>query len=248
MRFLLLQIMLLLAACAGPAAQMRADAQVDLARAYLKEGNTEAAVVALRRAMEHQRRHWAAWNHMGLALMQKGQFEDAEKAFRKSIRFSDGRAEPLVNYGVFLFHQGRIDEALEAYGRAMEDLTYRNTSLLMSNMGYALFIQQRYDEAEHILLQAVNRAPNFCTARYNLALVQRAQGRPDTALKTLDVLFEICGDQVVGAHLAAGELLMEQGASFVARQHLLKVIELQPETPLSTRANQVLDGNTGEPE
>jgi tetratricopeptide (TPR) repeat protein len=93
--------------------------------------------------------------------------------------------------------QGRYDEALKAYGRALAidekalGPEHPDVASTLNNLGLVYWNQGRYDEA----LKAYGRAlaikekalgpehPSVATTLNNLAIVYRAQGRTEEALK-----------------------------------------------------------------
>ncbi len=217
----------------------RSIAQAELGRTYLQEGSLESAILVLNKAVELDRRNWSAWTFLGLALAEKGRPEQAERAFKKAIHLADERAEPHLNYGLFLFSQDRVDEAIEQYQAAIDDLTYRRPSFVLNNLGFALYSQGEHDRAITTLSEAVRRAPNLCPARFNLGLAQAAKGDSLAAIDSFESLNELCGEQP-GTQLQLGILLLEQGRTDEAEAILRRVLVLAPGTQLSEQAESLL--------
>ncbi|MBN1336142.1 MAG: tetratricopeptide repeat protein [Deltaproteobacteria bacterium] len=226
----------LLVACVTAREAERARAQVDLGAAYLKEGSTESAIASLTEATRLDPRSWAAWSHLGMAMWAKGRPEQAEEALRKAVRLAGGRAEPHLNLGVVLFGQGRVDESIAQYEAALQDLTYRKPALVLNDLGFALYARGEYERAEAVLAEAVERAPNFCPARFNLGLVQRARQDAAAALATFDRVLAICPDEAVGAYFQAGTLLLDGGETARGATYLEQVLERAPDTEAARAA------------
>jgi len=220
----------------------RSEARGALGRAYLQEGSLEAALQAFQEAVALDGGNWMAWSYMGLVLAEKHKPEDAEKALAKGIRKAEGNAEAYLNYGLFLFGQGRVDEAIAQYELALEDLTYRNPALVLNNLGFALMARGDAAGAVRVLKDAVQRAPNLCAARFNLGLALDRSGDASGAIGMFREVIELCGEQVPGAYLEAGRLLARQGQEAEATEMLLKVGELAPGTPAATEADGLLAG------
>lgn len=236
---------LLLAACAGPKRKARGLAQTDLGRTLLQEDKPEAAITTLQYALKLYPRNWVAWNHYGVALMEKQQYKDSEKAFRKSIRLAGDKAEPRLNYGILLYSQGRYDDAIHQYEKALEDITYRKQAVILSNMGFALMADGDLARAEEVLLKAVSQAPNLCTARYDLALVQASRGHDPDAMKSFEQTFLVCGDQTpLDAWFQAGRLALRMGQGDKGREWLGRVVELAPGSPAADEARRLLQDST----
>jgi type IV pilus assembly protein PilF len=218
----------------------RSMSRGELGRAYLAEGSLESAIGALREAVELDRTNWSAWTFLGLALAEKGKPEDAEKAFLKAVKLADDRAEPHLNYGLFLFGQGRVDEAIVQYEAAVEDLTYRKPAFVLNNMGFALMAKGDNERAVTVLRQAVERAPHLCPARFNLGLALEGTGDDTAALAAYKDVVETCGDQVPGAYLQVGRLMLEQGRDDEAATWLFRVVDLVPESDAAQAARELL--------
>ena len=195
--------------CISAARQDSAGAQVRLGAAFLQEGNAPDAVRALQEATRLDRRNWNAWNKLGLAYFKQGAPDLAEEAFQKSLDLVPGNAEVNNNYGYMLVRMGRHEDALPLFEAAMRDLTYRKPSLVLSNWGHALYMLERYEEAEQKLDQAVARAPNLCQARFNRGLVREARGEKGRALDDFEAVIQLCGDSAAGAYYRAGRVLLE---------------------------------------
>ena len=197
------------AGCISAARQDSAGAQVRLGAAFLQEGNAPDAVRALQEATRLDRRNWNAWNKLALAYFKQGAPDLAEEAFQKSLDLVPGNAEVNNNYGYMLVRMGRHEDALPLFEAAMSDLTYRKPSLVLSNWGHALYMLERYEEAEQKLDQAVARAPNLCQARFNRGLVREARDEKGRALDDFEAVIQLCGDSAAGAYYRAGRVLLE---------------------------------------
>ncbi len=218
----------------------RSEARAELGRAYLQEGSIESAIGTLREAIELDKTNWIAWTFLGLALAEKGKAEEAEKAFKTAIRHEDERAEPHHNYGLFLFGQGRVDEAILQYEQALEDLTYRKPAYVLNNLGFALIARGDAERAISTLNDAARRAPNLCPVRFNLGLAYRAAEQPKEALDAFGDVIELCGEEAPGAYLQAGSLLIELDRHDDAMTYLYRVVDLASGSDAAEEAQRML--------
>ena len=205
----LLLPLLLCVGCITAARQESAGAQVRLGAAYLQEGNAPDAVRSLQEATKLDRRNWNAWNKLGLAYFKQGAPDRAEEAFRTSLELFPESAEVNNNFGYVLSRMGRHEEALPHFATAMADLTYRKPSLVLSNWGHALYMLERYDEAEQKLDEAVARAPNLCQAHFHRGLVREAKDENARALDDFEAVIQMCGESAAGAYYRAGRVLLQ---------------------------------------
>lgn len=240
LRTLILLLLVLATACVGPQRARRAESKVALGQAYLQERNPEGAIQILREAVKLNPSSWEAWDHLGIALTEKNQHDQAEDSFKRSIRLAHGNAEPHLNYGMLLFKTGRVDLAIEQYHLALKDLTYRKPAIILNNLGYALHVQGKHEEAISALQDAISRAPNFCLGRYNLGLALRGAARLDESLAAYEQVVLVCPNEAYGAYFEAGSLYFERGDYDRAVRYLREVERRDPGTPTAREATRLL--------
>ena len=104
----------------------------------------------------------AAHNHLGIALMDKGQMDEAIASYKRAIELDPNYAMPHNNLGNALRDKGRLDEAIASYNKAIE-LDPKN-AVPHTNLGNAL---QRQGPAGrgHRLLHEGHRARPEATPR-----------------------------------------------------------------------------------
>lgn len=233
---LLLMMAITMTGCVSEAHRTQANARADLGAAYLREGNTPGAVTTLEQATKLDPRNWAAWNRLGLAYATAGAPDKAEVAFLRAVKLVPDEAEVLNNYGLFLVHLGRYDDAIEQFELARADLDYRAPGHVLTNLGYALLMKGELDLALNRLDEAVRRAPNLCQARFNRALVQEARGFPDLALVDYEAVVGLCGEDVPGAWYNAAVLLTTTGQTARACEYLSLAQQRAPGSELARAA------------
>ena len=147
---------------------------------------TDYYVEALRREPGDVRNN----NAMGLLLMSRAQFAQAEPYFRKAIETLMARnpnpydGEPLFNLGQCLRFMGRNDEAFDKFYKAtwnaaMQDAAYFNLAQLSSVKG-------NWDEALDTVSRSLIRNWHNHKARHLKVAILRKLNRNDEALKLAD--------------------------------------------------------------
>ena len=155
---------LVLAGCAndgGRTGQMtlsaaeRAQAQVNLARGYLAEGDPSRARPAIRRALELDAGLVEA--HVLAAVMYEREREAAlaERHFTTALQLEPANPQVLNNYGAFLYGQGRLSEALGPLRLAARDTNYRLRAQAFENLGLTELALGRLDAAESAFQRAL---------------------------------------------------------------------------------------------
>lgn len=229
----------LFAACVTPQRVERSQTRTVLGSAYLSEGNPSDAIATLEEATKLNPRNGDAWEKLALAYYSKSAVEKADKAFEKAIRINPAKAEYRNNYGLMLLDQGLVEEAIAEFNVALADLTYRNTALVLSNLGQAYYQNQDYEASITTLSQAIDRAPNMCQARFNRAFSYKEIDRLDLALQDFEEVITLCGDVATGAYFHTAEVLFELDDIPGACNHLRTTIREAGRSKLGKRAESL---------
>lgn len=229
----------LLLACVTPQRVERSQTRTVLGAAYLSEGNPSDAIGTLEEATKLNPRNGDAWEKLALAYYAKNATDKAEHAFEKAIRLNPTKAEYRNNHGLMLLDQGHVDKAIEEFSLALTDLTYRNTALVLNNLGQAYYQNKDYETSVKTLTLAVNRAPNLCQARFNRAFSYQALNKPELALQDFEEVIELCGDVATGAYFHAAEVMLEMQDTVGACNNLRTVIREAGRNTLGRRAESL---------
>ena len=150
-----------------------ADAHVNFGNALLALDSPGEAVEAYVKATQLEPENGLAWFNMGNAHMAMGSFDAAIENFRQAIRLGESFVRQF-NLANALTAVLRFEEAVKAYGRALEiepgnlDATI-NLAGVLRDMG-------RLAEAEALLRDALERIPDEADLHWNLALVLLTKG------------------------------------------------------------------------
>lgn len=117
--------------------------------AWLANGDTDRAILALRRATELQPDQSTLWNNLGTAYSRRGYIESGLRAFMRAVEIDPSHIRAISNYANALRDSGRVEEALTQFSTAMEKAP--DDPLICSN---ALFTMLYSDQlrAEEVLL------------------------------------------------------------------------------------------------
>lgn len=119
---------------------------VQLATAYIGQGNLDRARHHLDRALDLDSDNAGALAAMGLIYNAEGEPELAEKSFRDAISSDAGYTRARVYYGAFLYGQGRMDDAAAQFRAASRDTDYKDRGSVFFNLGMT---QERLDQLEN---------------------------------------------------------------------------------------------------
>ena len=227
------------ASCVSAARQKKAAAQAQLGAAYLREGSFPDAVVALERAVEEDPRNWDAWQKLGLAYGASRAEDKARDAFDKALQIKPKSGEVNANYGAYLMKVGDVDAAIERLEVAKADLTYRNTALVLNNLGIALYAKGSHDEAIVVLTDAINRAPNQWQARFHRGLAYQAKGEHKLAAADFDAVIQLSKGTMTEAYIRGAESLVALGNTVAACAYLDQVLNGVTQKPNATPAETI---------
>jgi predicted O-linked N-acetylglucosamine transferase (SPINDLY family) len=134
-------------------------------------------------------------------------------------------AQRLYQQGNALAMQGRIDQAIAHYERALS--LRPDYAEAHANLGNALAMQGRIDPAIEHYQRAVALQPNFAPTYNNLGLALALQGQTDRAISRYERALSLRPDYPE-AHTNLGNALMAQGRIDPAIEHYQRAVALQP--------------------
>ncbi len=117
-----------------------------------------------------------------LTWRQCGMYADIETLWRTTLARNPDCPMAHNNLGGYLYSQGRIEEAMEHYQKALQ--INPNNPEGLTGLGVTLGAKGRFDEEIEAYRKAIQINPDFYAAWYNLGIALAAQGRLDEAIKT----------------------------------------------------------------
>jgi tetratricopeptide (TPR) repeat protein len=116
-----------------------------------------------------------------LTWQQTGVYRNLETLWRDTLAKNPDCWLAHNNLGIYLYFEGRFDEAMEHYHKAIEiDPNHFDT---LYNLGAALAAQGRFDEAIENYYKALELNPNYAYALNNLGIALANKGRLDEAIQ-----------------------------------------------------------------
>jgi TolB-like protein/DNA-binding winged helix-turn-helix (wHTH) protein len=149
------------------------DAIVGLAEIYIPQDPAAARALCLR-ALELNTNLGAA--HAILGLVKVGDdwdFTGAESEFKRAIELEPNSVTAYSWYGVFLAEIGRSDQAIRELkiAESLDPLALD----VQADIGLALYLGRRYNEAEQVLLHILRQDPNMAVAHDHLLRIYAAR-------------------------------------------------------------------------
>lgn len=184
-RHLVYATLCLIAGCATPGTTEEkefipdnlAAINLQLGIEYSKEGNYEAALAKLRKALEIEPNYPSAHHVIAVVYDQIGERAKAEEHFKRSIELDPRDSQTLNDYGAFLCRLGRAAEAYPLFERAIANPLYKTPELAHANAGVCAARAQDLVRAEKELRAALSINSNLPSALLEMAAVSYDQAQ-----------------------------------------------------------------------
>jgi predicted CXXCH cytochrome family protein len=191
-----------------------------LAEAYFRGGNHEAAAAWYRKALEKDPLYLPAIRNLGATLSRLNRFAEAAEVLRRA----PGDAAALSNLGEALLGQGQHASAEQALRRSL-DLDPDSPQAL-NNLGRALLRLDNRQAAEDSFRRAIRVAPGFARAHNNLANSLDARGEWAEARRHFD---EAVRDPAYAtSRYNYGSALAKRGELDLGEKWLLEAVRIDP--------------------
>ncbi len=165
---------------------------------------------------------------MACAWRQTSYWHDSGTLWTRSLDFNANNVIAQNNLGVFLHDQGRDDEALPHYRRALEIAPdYADAH---NNLGFVLAKRGSIAEALDHYQAALLLRPNYPEAHTNLGRVLAERGMADYAIAEYRLALEFKPDHAE-AHKNLGLALVERGQIEEGIAHCRRAVAIKPDDP-----------------
>ena len=159
-----------------------------------------------------------------MALHTSGRIEDARAAYRAIVEAHPDHARALHSLGVLEKNAGAAAVGVELISRAIAILP---AAEFYNNLGDALQLLMRNEEAMGAFERAIAIAPDYVKAYNNLAMVQSRVGRAGEAVETMVRAVALRPDYARGI-ASLGSALVVCGRQAEALACFRRAIELEP--------------------
>ena len=199
--------------------------------ALLKEGKIALAIRELRAAAGLNPNDPWIRLALGEAYRLRGMMTEAEHELREAIaidpKFQEGR---LTLSGIYI-QQERYAEAIAEAQLLIDDATYADVWMPLTNKGFAEIRLGQLSEARKSLELAAEVKDSYWRAHLNLGILASLEGHRDEALASFARVLE-CGAGTMGeaeANYRTAEIYVSLGDQSRAIRHLLAATERNPD-------------------
>ena len=252
-RFLLLAAGLAgLASSAASQSSPEGELAFNTGLTHLREGRTELAIDAFKKAVEADAKSPYFYKALGVAYLQyadrcptsdkkcrDSRLDEAVSAARKALELNPYYTDARNDLGAALLAMGHREQGRQELLHAYEDPMNPTPELSARNLGQAYFEEKNYPQAESWFQTAVRRNPSYVDAQIGLADALVAQNRQREAMAQL----EGAANEAPGSPallLALGQVYLSAGRFEAARARLEEAAAKDPGGPAGRRAAELL--------
>jgi type IV pilus assembly protein PilF len=176
---------LLLAACASSTDEevrkLQARSLYEQGLRSLADKQVSQGYASLKQSVQLDPTSATAHNALGVVLLDLRKPAEAETEFQKAVDLDPSYAEAVHNLGLSYAEQGRYEQAIAAYRKALSMPIYPTPDVGYYNLGRAYAQIKKYPEAEEALRTAIQLQPTLGAAYYQLGVVLATTGRQEDA-------------------------------------------------------------------
>ncbi|MGP8200845.1 MAG: tetratricopeptide repeat protein [Limisphaerales bacterium] len=163
---------------------------------------------------------------MVAAWKQAAYWKDSESLWTHTLNCTTGNGVAHYNLGIALDRQGRLDEAIEHYQKALQIIPDSPTTEYC--LGNDLRQKGRVDEAIEHYQKALQLRPELAAeTHYNLGIALGQKGRVDEAIVQYREALQSDPD-FADAHINLGITLLQTGQLDEAISHLQRTLQINP--------------------
>lgn len=143
----------------------------------IAEGRISLGLSSLRQAAEIEPGNPLYRNAVGAVLLNIGRYPDAQVEFLKAVELDPTYADAYHNLGSAYAEQGKWEDAIGAYRKALAQAIYARPETTYNNLGYAYWALDRRKEAEEAFRAALQLEPKLVPSHFWLGVLLEKEGR-----------------------------------------------------------------------
>ena len=163
--------------------QAEVASRVKAATDYLNQGNTEKAIVHLKRALELDPNSAPVHDTLAQVFWKTGEYELAQEHFRKAVASDPKFSRARNNYAAFLYERGDTRGAIRELEHVVADTLYESRAAAFANLGRAYQKVGETAKAEEALSRAVKMDRRQWPAMLELAAINYDRGDHEQAAR-----------------------------------------------------------------
>jgi type IV pilus assembly protein PilF len=159
-----------------PEARKRARIRLELASSYFENGQTTVALDEIKQSLAADPTFGSAHVLRGLVYMRLNELPLADESFRRALQLNPRDADAMHNYGWFVCQQGRYQEAVDLFARALASPLYGGQAKTLMAKGICQTRMGRLQDAETSFARSYELDAGNPITGYNLASLLYSRG------------------------------------------------------------------------
>lgn len=161
---------------------------LDKAIELYQKGEYKEAIDSFSSVLEHEEDNAEIYNNIGLAYSKLGEFENAEKAYTKSIKLNPEIPQTYINLSDLYYKHGDLSGAIGVLERGSYEIT---DNYVIAHLLARVYIEDsRYDMAICELEKILDAQPENYDAYYDMGRVQFELGNYEDAISNFENVIE----------------------------------------------------------
>ena len=193
---------------------------------HLEEGDLRAAMESYRQAVTLDPRNGAALLSLGMVCFQTQAYGEAEQYLRQEAAIAPASAQAHYFLGAALHRQGKPDDAIAPYSRALE--LQPEADIVYGDLCQALFMSGRRDAAEELVRRAAATRPGLADLYILLGNLYAQANAPDAAVNCYRARLAQDPRHAHALYFLA-EALQKRGDAASAAHYYRQALECQPD-------------------
>ena len=236
----------LLSSCASTSKQELSKEEkskmfIEMASANLNEGDPTSALIYLKQALETSPNLPEIHYLLSLTYLHKNEIGLATRSAQRAIQLAPSFSAAKNTLGKIYLDSGRLPEAEKYLKEAAQDLTYRESFIAKTNLGYLFNKKLNQSEAERWYTKAIyDGGDSACMASYYRGQLYLDKNHLDKANMDFTRASKKGCAQFAEAHLAVGKTLLRMKKFDQARAKLIEVQQLFPSSEASYKASDYM--------
>ena len=230
-------ILVALGGCASQVKQQRTLSRplVALAMSKIQENDIQGAISELHKARNANPSDPEVYYGFAFAYWKSGKYDQALENADKAIELGDKlelehpglKGEAYNLKGTVFSSQGKLNEAIENFKKALTDELYQTPEYAQHNLATLYLEKKNLQLAFETTLKTLDLNSHYAPAWHLLSKIYVAQGKPDDAIDALKhAILEYPG--YPEAHWDLAQLYLQMRSPEKAKEELTKVVEIDP--------------------
>ena len=177
---------------------------------------------------------------LALIYQNINQYDLAFVHIKKAIKLKPDFSEAYNDMGVFYSQQGKLEDALDCFNKALKNVLYKTPQFAYHNIGLVYFRMKDYNKAVEFYLKSISLSPNYMEAYFDLANTYEVLGDNVKTINTYKKIIDL-GPGSLAPYLALAKVYKKTGQIDMAIDKLNYIVGIDPRSPIAHEAIKLLD-------